>query len=340
MDSLIHPDDRERVREALNRAASYGQQYDVEYRVVHADGREGWVSAKGRAQHDATGAMVGTYGVVQDITEKRHLEDELRRRAQELADADRKKDDFIALLAHELRNPLAPVRTGLQVMRLAADDADAVARTRNVMDRQIAHMARLIDDLLDVSRINRNKLTLRKAPIALSEIVNHAVETVRPAVDAAGHTLEVSLPSAPVVLDADLTRMAQVFGNLLTNSAKYTEPGGHIRLSAELRGGQVVVSVQDNGIGIPADSLDRVFDMFSQVDQSIGRAGGGLGIGLALVKGLVESHAGTVTVSSGGVGQGEYFHRELARAIARARGCRISWGRAEGSWQMACGDRG
>jgi PAS domain S-box-containing protein len=213
----------------------------------------------------------------------------------ELREQDRRKDEFLALLAHELRNPLAPLRNGLQVMRLASGDAEAVREARAMMERQLAHMVRLVDDLLDISRINSNKMELRRARIALADVFSDAVEAARPTVEAGGHELTVSLPADPVVLDADLTRLAQVFTNLLTNSAKYMEPGGHIWLTAVQRGGQAVVSVRDTGIGIPAEALSRIFDMFSQLDRNIERAAGGLGIGLALVKGLVEMHGGTIS---------------------------------------------
>jgi CheY-like chemotaxis protein len=168
-------------------------------------------------------------------------------------------------------------------------------------------MVRLIDDLLDVSRVSRNKMELRRARVSLADVVNSAVETARPLIDAAGHDLSLSLPPRPVYLDADLTRLAQVFSNLLTNSAKYTRPGGRIWLSAERRGDRVAVAVRDTGIGIPADALPNIFDMFSQVDRSIERSTGGLGIGLALVKGLVEMHGGTVAAESAGEGRGSTF---------------------------------
>jgi PAS domain S-box-containing protein len=249
----------------------------------------------------AGGAVEAVVGSTRDITDRKAMEDSLRQ-------ADRKKDDFIALLAHELRNPLAPIRNGLQVLRLAGGDASpAVTHARSMMERQLAHMVRLIDDLLDVSRINRGKMELRRARVALADVVSAAVETARPVIDAGGHTLSVELRGSPVFLDADLTRLAQVFSNLLTNSAKYTEPGGAIWVSAEQRGGSVVVSVQDTGIGIPADALENIFDMFSQVDRSMERNAGGLGIGLALVKGLVEMHGGSVTAASGGQGRGSTF---------------------------------
>ena len=283
------------------------EQYDIDYRVVRPDGNEVWVSARGRAQYGAAGRPLGMFGVVHDVTERIRLEQELRDRAEQLAEADRKKDDFIALLAHELRNPLAPVRHGLQVMRLAAGDENVVAQARAMMERQLGHMVRLIDDLLDLSRLNRNKLHLQRSRVLLADVVSNAVEAARPAIEAAGHALTVSLPTEPVFLDADLTRLAQVFSNLLTNSAKYTEAGGRISLGAERRGSEVVVSVRDTGIGIPADALPRIFEIFSQVDQSIERSAGGLGIGLALVKGLAEMHGGSVAAESAGPGEGSTF---------------------------------
>lgn len=247
----------------------------------------------------ADGEVEAVAGTTRDVTD---------RKASELASAesDRKKDEFIALLAHELRNPLAPIRNGLQVVRQAADRA-VRERAQQMMDRQLAHMVRLIDDLLDVSRISRNKLELRRSRVTIADIVESAVEAAQPAIDDAGHELTVTLPARPVYLDADLTRLAQVLSNLLANSAKYTERGGKISLSAERKSGEIQVVVTDTGIGIPSESLPRIFDMFSQVDRSIEKSTGGLGIGLALVKGLTEMHGGTVTATSGGEGRGSAF---------------------------------
>jgi PAS domain S-box-containing protein len=254
----------------------------------------------------ADGEVEAVAGTTRDVTDRQRMEQELR-------DQDRKKDDFIALLAHELRNPLAPIRNGLQVIGLS-DERAVRERARDMMDRQLTHMVRLIDDLLDVSRITRNKMELRRERVALATVVASAVETAQPMIDAGGHELTVSLPTAPVVLDADLTRLAQVFSNLLTNSAKYTPNGGRVWLSAERAGGSVVVTVRDTGIGIPKESLPTIFDMFSQVDRSVEKSTGGLGIGLALVKGLVEMHGGTVSASSAGDGAGTTFTVTLPEA--------------------------
>jgi PAS domain S-box-containing protein len=242
-----------------------------------------------------------------DVTLRKRAEEDRERLVGQLRDADRRKDEFLATLAHELRNPLAPIRNGLQVMKLASGNAVAVERAREMMERQLTQMVRLVDDLLDVSRITRGKLELRKERIALANVVQNAVEGSRPIIEAAAHELTVRLPSEPVYLDGDPTRLAQVFSNLLTNAAKYTDRGGHIWLTAVRQGRDVVVSVRDTGIGIASEHLPRLFEMFSQVDSALERSQGGLGIGLSLVKGLVEMHGGTVEVRSEGLGKGSEF---------------------------------
>jgi PAS domain S-box-containing protein len=253
------------------------------------------------------GRLYGCVLVFRDITERHRMENELRQVAAALSAADRRKDEFLATLAHELRNPLAPIRTGLQVMRLAGADAGAIERARSMMGRQLEHLVRLIDDLMDVSRISRGKIELRRALVPLAEAVGTAVEASRPLIDDMGHELTVTVPGHPVVIDADPTRLAQVFANLLNNAAKYSERGGHIWLTAERQGSDVVVSVRDTGIGIAADKLAGIFDLFSQVDRSLERARGGLGIGLHLVKRLVELHGGGIEARSGGPGRGSEF---------------------------------
>ncbi len=246
------------------------------------------------------GEVIGASKVARDITERKQIEEALRT-------ADRRKDEFLAVLAHELRNPLAPLANGLQVIRLAKGDSVAVARAQAMMERQLTHLVRLVDDLLDVSRISRNRMELRRSRLLLADVVHSAVETARPLIESAGHTLSVSMPSEPIHVDGDLTRLSQVFSNLLSNSAKYTNRGGRIAVEVVRQADHVLVSVRDNGIGIAAKHLPAVFDLFSQVDPRLERSKEGLGIGLALVEGLVKMHGGTVTAASAGPGQGSTF---------------------------------
>ena len=244
------------------------------------------------------------------------LRDEaLRLNEKALSEADRRKDEFIAMLAHELRNPLAPVRTAAQVLRLT-HDAPTRLKTLDVIDRQLDQMARLIDDLLDVSRITHNKVLLRLERLPVVAVVNAAVEAARPVMDAGHHQLVVNLPAEDLWLDADPTRLTQVIGNLLNNSAKYSPNGGLITLSAWREADQVVLQVEDQGLGIPADKLEEVFEMFSQVNHALDRSQGGLGIGLALVKRLVQMHGGSVTAKSAGLGRGSSFTARLPCAAA------------------------
>ncbi|HJX28828.1 MAG TPA: PAS domain S-box protein [Thermoanaerobaculia bacterium] len=303
---LIPPDRLNEEKEILARL-SRGERIEHYETVRRAkDGRLIDISLTISPIRDSRGRIIGASKIARDITKRKKTEQALQEAMEALRKADRRKDEFLAMLAHELRNPLAPLRNGLQVLRLATDP-DLVAKSRDIMDRQLFHMVRLIDDLLDVSRISLNKMELRRSTVLLTEVINNAVETARPAIQKAGHTLTVSLPPEPIHLDGDLTRLAQVFGNLLSNSARYTEGRGQIWLSATREDSQITVTVRDTGIGIPAAALPNVFEMFSQVDRTIERSAGGLGIGLALVKGLVEMHGGTVQAESPGEGQGSTF---------------------------------
>jgi signal transduction histidine kinase/ActR/RegA family two-component response regulator len=232
---------------------------------------------------------------------------ERARLVRELSEADRRKDEFLATLAHELRNPLAPLRNGLQLIRLASGDPGTLEQARTMMARQLGQLVRLVDDLMDLSRISRGRIELRKEPVRLAEVVASAIETSRPLIEQMGHELTVTLPEQPIILDADLTRLAQVFLNLLTNAAKYSERDGHISLTAERQGSDVVVSVRDTRVGIAADQLPRIFQMFTQVERSLEKAQGGLGIGLCLVKRLVEMHGGSIEAKSDGPGRGSEF---------------------------------
>jgi PAS domain S-box-containing protein len=243
-------------------------------------------------------AMVG--GIAIDITDRVEGEAALK-------EADRRKDEFLAMLAHELRNPLAPIRNAIQVMGLLAPNDANLRRARDMIERQVQHLTRLVDDLLDVSRITRGKITLHQEPVELALVIARAVETSRPLIEANRHTLTLSLPDESILVVADPTRLEQVFSNLLTNAAKYTERGGSIGLTVQRQAGEVVVRLRDTGFGIAADLLPHVFDLFTQADSTLARSQGGLGIGLTLVRSLVEMHCGRVTAHSEGVGKGSEF---------------------------------
>lgn len=231
-----------------------------------------------------------------------------RKRAElELQEAARRKDEFLATLAHELRNPLAPIRNGLQILRIARDDAEVAEQALAMMERQVGQMVRLIDDLMDLSRVNRGQIELRKSRVELAAVVDQAVEASRPLIEERRHLFAIEIEGSPLVVDADTTRLAQVFSNLLNNAAKYTEPGGQIRFRVVRRGGEAVIAVSDNGMGIPPEMLQAVFEIFTQVDQNLEKTQGGLGIGLSLVKKLVEMHGGTVEARSAGRQRGSEF---------------------------------
>jgi signal transduction histidine kinase len=244
---------------------------------------------------------------------------ESERTAASLREADRRKDEFLAILAHELRNPLAPLRNALEAMRYSPQDVEALAWARSIMERQLAQMVRLIDDLLDVSRVSRGRVDLKLENASLSVLVQGAIELCQQAIEHARHSLSVCLPSEPVYLRCDPTRIVQVLGNLLSNATKYTPPGGHLEITARVVDGEVEVVMRDDGIGIPPDMLTRVFDMFTQVERSLERAQGGLGIGLTLVKRLVEMHGGRVEAQSEGPGRGSTFVLRLPQHVLETK---------------------
>ena len=239
--------------------------------------------------------------------------DELKVSAEALKEADRRKDEFLATLAHELRNPLTPIRNGLHVLRTAPTGPSA-NEVRDIMERQLSHLVRLIDDLLDVSRVSQGKIELRKERVQVRDILKAALEVSDPLITAGGHELAVDIGAAPIWLDADLTRLSQVISNLLNNASKYTPSGGKIDLSAAPQGGDVLISVKDNGVGIPAEMLPKVFQLFTQIDDDLHRSRGGLGIGLALARQLIEMHGGTIAAESGGSGTGSIFKVRLPMA--------------------------
>jgi len=295
--SFIPQDEHEAVRALLGRLTREAPEVRIENRFGTAEG-ERWMLWTNRAlAFDAAGRVLEAQATGVDITERRRAEEALR-------EADRRKDEFLAMLAHELRNPLAPIRNALHLLRISGAGPVA-AEARDVMERQLTQLIRLVDDLLEVSRISRGKIELRRAAVDLAGVVASAVETSRPAIDAARHRLEIRLPPAPLHVEGDFVRLSQVVANLLNNAAKYTDPGGRIALSVQREGAEAEIRVQDNGVGLAPELLPRIFDMFAQADRA--RAAGGLGIGLALAKMLVDLHGGRIEARSGGVGRGSEF---------------------------------
>jgi PAS domain S-box-containing protein len=274
--------------------------------LIAKDGTERAISDSAAPIRGPDGDIEGIILVFRDVSEKRKAERALEASEHALREADKRKDEFLAMLAHELRNPLAPIRNALQILRLSAS-APEHAPLHAMLDRQVNHMVRLVDDLLEVSRITSGRIELRTEPMSLADVIQSAVETSKPALDAAGQRLAVQLPPEPVTLSADATRLAQVFANLLNNASKYTPSDGTIEVTARREDGQAIVAVRDTGVGIPPEMLHKVFDLFTQVDGSLGRSKGGLGIGLTLVKRLVEMHGGTVEARSDGPGKGSEF---------------------------------
>jgi signal transduction histidine kinase len=298
----------------MAKALQDGKEYNEQEIVIERPDGSRWIAlAHANPFYDESGRIAGAVNVLMDITARKRAEEELQ-------EADRRKSEFLAMLAHELHNPLAPLRNGLHIMRLAGDNGVAAAEARTIMERQLGQMVRLIDDLLDLSRITNGKIGLRKEQIGLAAVVQDAVDTSRPLIEAAGHELTVTLPPKPVVVYADRTRLAQVFANLLNNSAKYTERGGHIWLTVERQGSDVAVRVKDTGVGIAPDMLAKIFDMFTQVDRSLDRSQGGLGIGLNLVRRLVEMHGGRVEAHSEGHGKGSEFVVRLSVVLSSGQG--------------------
>jgi len=307
---LVPPDELPMQTAARTGHPVTGQ--EIEFRFT--DGTSVWAYGNAVPLFDPDGAVRGVISSFLDITA-------LKRVQEELHEADRRKDEFLAVLAHELRNPLAPIRSSLHILRLSGRNDPTAEQVSEMMARQVNHMVRLVDDLLEVSRITRGKIDLRREPLDLTDVVRSALEISRPLIDEASHRLLIDLPREPFPLEGDAVRLAQVFANLLNNAAKYTDPGGQIRLAVRREGEEAVITVQDSGIGIPAAMLPRVFDMFTQVEHHTARNRGGLGIGLMLVKRLVEMHAGTITAHSAGLGQGsEFVVRLPLSAVRRTEG--------------------
>ena len=307
-DRFVHPDDVQGLLPAWRECVRAGRQWDRELRVRGVDRK--WHSILQRAvpMHDANGEVCGWAGIHLDIQRLKQVENELR-------ELDQRKNEFLATLAHELRNPLAPLRNGLEVLRIAHDNRTMAEKARAMMERQLHQMVRLVDDLLDVSRVSRGKIELRRDNVELAAVLRNAIETSQPLMTERGHELVARIPRERIVVYADMTRLSQVFWNLLNNAAKYTEAGGRIELDIAMRQGEVAVTVRDNGIGIPPEMHARVFDIFTQVDRSLEKSQGGLGIGLSIARRLVEMHGGRIQVESDGHGRGSAFTVTLPAAV-------------------------
>jgi two-component system CheB/CheR fusion protein len=297
---ITHPNDVAADVEAFRRQAQVDFPYRIEKRYIHKSGHIVWIELNGYIVRDEQGQPLFGVSIVQDITERKQAEAALR-------EADRRKDEFLAMLAHELRNPLAPIRNAVTIMRRLDGSDPKLHWAREVIARQVNHLTRLVDDLLDVSRIVQGKLTLQKTDVDVATLIEHAVEESRPFIELRRHTLTVSVPPEPVMVNGDNVRLTQVVANLLDNAAKYTPEGGQIWLHATRENGEAIISVRDTGEGIAEDLLPHLFDLFIQAERTLDRAKGGLGLGLTIVRNIVGMHGGRVEVSSQGHGKGSEF---------------------------------
>ena len=314
---FVHPEDCVFVAAAFQSAIATGKRYDCEFRVTRLGGQTRWLAIHGDTLRGRSGLVERVVGVVQDVTERKRSQDALSHYAEQLRDADHRKDEFLAMLAHELRNPLAPIRNAVQLLRNINLKSEHAVRTLDMIERQSTHLTRLVDDLLDVSRINEGKVILKQEVIDVNSVLTAAVELARPFVDANQHRLRITLPHEALYVQCDPARMTQVVSNLLNNAAKYTNPGGDIELVAERLDDTVMLKVRDNGIGIAPDLLPHIFELFTQAERAIDRSQGGLGIGLSLVKTLVALHGGSVEAVSAGLGRGSEFRIRLPLSAAR-----------------------
>ena len=312
-DLYIHPDDLSSAYKRWQESLASGKRYKTEFRVRDAKGEYRWFLAQALPVTDDDGKITRWFGTCTDVDEEKQTANELRNVAARLSEADRRKDEFIAMLAHELRNPLAPIRNALQILRITGGSDNKLRSASEMMERQVGQLVRLVDDLLDVSRISRGKIELRRERIELDSVVYHALEAARPSCENGGVEFNIRMPEEPIFVYGDAARLAQAFGNVLNNACKFTDRDGRIDLSVDPEDEQAVVRILDTGIGISPQQLPRIFDMFVQADTSLERSASGLGIGLTLVKNLIEMHEGTVEAFSNGLGSGSQFTLRIPR---------------------------
>ncbi len=308
---MFHPDDQDRAWARWRHCLATGEDYEIEYRLRHRSGEYRWVLGRALAVRDEAGRITRWMGTCTDIHAHKTAQEALERSEEQLRQADRRKDEFLAMLAHELRNPLAPISTAAELLRRGVHDPRRVEQASRIISRQVRHMTDLVNDLLDVSRVTRGLIELNAETLDLKEAVHEALEQVRPLIESRGHSLVTRLPPAPLWVSGDRTRLIQVLSNLLNNAAKYTRPGGEVRVEGRLAQGRALLQVQDTGEGIDAALLPHIFDLFTQAERNPDRAQGGLGIGLALVKSLAELHRGEVRAESAGKGSGSTFTLSL-----------------------------
>jgi len=312
LEALVHPEDTENFRRFLRGDADSGRQFmELEFRILKPDDGVRWMQSRGDRLLEAGAAPTTFFGVMLDITEQKQTEQTLR-------DAHQRKDEFLAMLAHELRNPLAPISNGLTVLRRSTLQSPESERVHAMLGRQMNHMIRLLDDLLDVSRVTLGKIDLKRAPVALQTVVQSALEMNRALVERSGHQLHVSIRSEPIMVDADSVRLTQVLSNLLSNAVKYTKDKGQIWITVKAENERALISVRDTGVGIPEGMLVQVFDLFTQVEGSDRLGSAGLGVGLAMVRLLVELHGGSVEARSAGPGRGSEFVVSLPLAVRQS----------------------
>jgi signal transduction histidine kinase len=314
LDKYIRQEDQPRVIAAIEHAVQTRTPFELEHPIIRADGTLGWTFSRAVPLLDESGNIVEWFGAASDITERRQSQEALERQRHALEEADRQKNEFLAMLAHELRNPLAPLRSAAELLQRLLVEPSRTRRAVDIVERQVTQLTRLVDDLLDISRITQGKIELRRAPQRLDHLISNSIESVEILVREKGHAIVLHPGTHPLTVMGDPQRLLQCFGNVLANAAKYTPPSGEIRVKTRQEGSEAVVMISDNGIGISTDMLPKVFDLFAQGERLLDRSQGGLGIGLAIVKRLIEMHGGSVAVRSDGADQGATFEIRLPLA--------------------------